>query len=71
MVMEHFFYDEMNKQKTQGIGGEVDPWEINSGYWMGIDLERPWHSYQNNSDETRWIFMYNLGKKVKIPLDNR
>lgn len=65
------FYDDMNKQKTRGLGGEEDPWEINSGYWMGIDFERPWHSYQNNTDETRWVFMLNVGKKVKIPLDNR
>lgn len=65
------FFSALNPDKTRGIGGVEDKWGINCGYWMGIDRERPYHSYQNDTDETRWIFMYNLGKKIKIPLDNR
>ena len=64
------FFDEMNPHKTRGIGGQQDPWSVNCGYWMGIDGERPFHSYRNDTDETRWIFMCNLSKITKIPLDN-
>jgi hypothetical protein len=57
------FFETETKGKDKGINPSEHPWGVNCGYWMGIDGDRPLHTYHNDTNETRWIYMFNLGKK--------
>ena len=55
------FYESAYKENTQWIGENptVDTFTPNAGYWFAKESQ-PWHSYHNNQDSIRWVFMYNI-----------
>lgn len=60
------FFETETKGRDKGINPSEHPWGVNCGYWMGIDGDRPLHTYHNDTNETRWIYMFNLGKKKYV-----
>ena len=57
------FFESETKGKDKGINPSEHPWGVNCGYWMGMNGERPLHTYHNDTNDTRWIYMFNLFKK--------
>ena len=55
------FYESAYKEDRQWIGENptVDAFTPNAGYWFDKESQ-PWHSYHNNQDSVRWVFMYNI-----------
>ena len=56
---DHITWNRGCPQADWGINPTVDTFTPNAGYWFDRDSQ-PWHSYTNNQDSIRWVFMYNI-----------
>jgi len=55
----HISWNDGCPKSDWGINPTVDTFTPNAGYWFDRDSQ-PWHSYTNNQDSIRWVFMYNI-----------
>ena len=55
----HISWNDGCPKADWGINPTVDTFTPNAGYWFDRDSQ-PWHSYKNNQDSIRWVFMYNI-----------
>ena len=58
----HISWNDGCPKADWGINPTVDTFTPNAGYWFSRD-DQPWHSYHNNQDSIRWVFMYNIQDK--------
>lgn len=56
---DHISWNDGLPKHNWGINPTVDTFTPNAGYWFDKETQ-PWHSYTNNQDSTRWVFMYNI-----------
>lgn len=56
---DHITWNAGSPKADWGINPTVDTFTPNAGYWFDRDSQ-PWHSYTNNQDSIRWVFMYNI-----------
>ena len=56
---DHITWNKGCPQADWGINPTVDTFTPNAGYWFAKETQ-PWHSYKNNQDSIRWVFMYNI-----------
>ena len=55
----HISWNDGCPKADWGINPTVDTFTPNAGYWFNKE-DQPWHSYKNNQDSIRWVFMYNI-----------